>query len=249
MPPEPLKHPWAKHRLRHRFSFSAPFGKTVEPFIREWAGPLRLGRPPGATASHDQLWQQGLERKLVELEDKYERDRNLGLNGHRPSEWEAAISFAYDVVDDLPEHYRLPDGSLNPTFERPAADLISTAVKRLQIAQTKLGRSGGMFRRSRPGPPPASPCSRSHGDGDEHGTDRPHLWAPAPRCRRLRAHPARRFRCPPGAAGGGKLGRSAAYLPLQFRSSLRIPYRRGPLAGPFLIGAPRFELGTSSPPD
>jgi hypothetical protein len=106
----------------------------VETTIRRFAGWATTKTKP--KVARIERWQEGVARKRVELETEYERDCNLGLNGHRPTDWEATISFAYDAKD-LPAHYYLADGSLDPKLERPAADLISTAIKRLQIAQTK----------------------------------------------------------------------------------------------------------------
>ncbi len=91
--------------------------------------------PRRRNTDRDERWQRGLAKCRAELEADRERDRNLGLNGSRPSDYATAAMLFYvdcrEYPGDWPADYKLSDGSPNEKLERSASDRILKAIKRL----------------------------------------------------------------------------------------------------------------------
>jgi hypothetical protein len=107
------------------------YGEEADRLIREWAKP----RPKKRKVARDERWREGVTNTKALLEAEYEIDVKNGANGKRPTDYEAMKELARidcpEHPDDYPSEYRLEDGSLNPEFEREAANLIRTALSRL----------------------------------------------------------------------------------------------------------------------
>jgi hypothetical protein len=123
------------------WTFRAPFSDATIGFIRQWAKPLRSGRPP---AAYKWEWARRFEELKVEYLKRHECHH---VDGERPpNNMDISLAVAYDDFDNHPDRWKKYSPDEKPDT---AAHKVWDAVKPLLDLNKETLRRAAEIRRER----------------------------------------------------------------------------------------------------